>query len=119
MTLGNTVAARMRLIVWCRECGQQVEFEPAEMVRATAGYTGSEVPARSDPDILDPLARVFDAWGFDRCLWGTDWTRAFAVVNYERAVEPFLKTDCLSDTERADADGRRHRQGLRLVAKKG
>ena len=33
------------------------------------------------PDIWDPLARVFDAWGFDRCLWGTDWTRAFAVVN--------------------------------------
>src|SRR5712691_104397 len=25
------------------------------------------------PDIWDPLARVFDAWGFDRCLWGTDW----------------------------------------------
>jgi L-fuconolactonase len=53
------------------------------------------------PDIWDPLARVFDAWGFDRCLWGTDWTRAFAVVNYEEAVEPFLKTDRLSDTERA------------------
>src|SRR5260370_13290350 len=34
------------------------------------------------PDIWDPLARVFDAWDFDRCLWGTDWTRAFAVVNY-------------------------------------
>jgi hypothetical protein len=32
---------------------------------------------------------VFDAWGFDRCLWGTDWTRAFAVVNYEQAIEPF------------------------------
>jgi hypothetical protein len=44
---------------------------------------------------------VFDAWGLDRCLWGTDWTRAFAVVNYEQAVEPFLKTDRLSDTERA------------------
>ena len=53
------------------------------------------------PDIWDPLARVFDAWGFDRCLWGTDWTRAFAVVNYEQAVEPFRKTDRLSDTERA------------------
>ena len=52
-------------------------------------------------DIWDPLARVFDAWGFDRCLWGTDWTRAFAVVNYEQAVEPFLKTDRLSDNERA------------------
>ena len=23
------------------------------------------------PDIWDPLARVFDAWGFERCLWGT------------------------------------------------
>jgi predicted TIM-barrel fold metal-dependent hydrolase len=53
------------------------------------------------PDIWDPLARIFDAWGFERCLWGTDWTRAFAVVNYEQAVEPFLKTDRLSASERA------------------
>jgi hypothetical protein len=30
-----------------------------------------------------------------------EMTRAFAVVNYEQAVEPFLKTDRLSDTERA------------------
>jgi predicted TIM-barrel fold metal-dependent hydrolase len=57
--------------------------------------------AVSVSDIWDPLARVFDAWGFDRCLWGTDWTRAFAVVNYEQAVEPFLKTSRLSDSERA------------------
>jgi L-fuconolactonase len=53
------------------------------------------------PDIWDPLARVFDAWGFDRCLWGTDWTRAFAVVNFEQAVEPFRTTDRLSESERA------------------
>jgi len=53
------------------------------------------------PDIWDPLARVFDAWGFERCLWGTDWTRAFAVVNFERAVKPFLETKRLSDSERA------------------
>jgi len=53
------------------------------------------------PDIWDPLARVFDAWGFERCLWGTDWTRAFAVVNYEQAVAPFRLTDRLSDSERA------------------
>ena len=25
---------------------------------------------------------------FDRYLWGTDWTRAFAVVKYEQAVDP-------------------------------
>ena len=53
------------------------------------------------PDIWDPLARVFDAWGFERCLWGTDWTRAFAVVNYEQGVKPFLETSRLSASERA------------------
>jgi hypothetical protein len=53
------------------------------------------------PDIWDPLARVFDTWGFERCLWGADWTRASAVVNYEQAVEPFRQTDRLSDSERA------------------
>ena len=52
------------------------------------------------PDIWDPLARLFDAWGFDRCLWGTDWTRAFAVVNYEQAVKPFFETKRLSASER-------------------
>jgi L-fuconolactonase len=53
------------------------------------------------PDIWDPLARVFDAWGFDRCLWGTDWTRAIAIVNYEQAVECFHTTSRISDAERA------------------
>jgi L-fuconolactonase len=53
------------------------------------------------PDIWDPLARVFDAWGLERCLWGTDWTRAYAVVNYEQAVEPFRNTDRLSNSDRA------------------
>jgi len=57
------------------------------------------------PDIWDPLARVFDAWGLDRCLWGTDWTRAFAVVNYEQAVEPFRLTDRLTECERATLMG--------------
>ena len=52
-------------------------------------------------DIWDPLARVFDAWGFERCLWGTDWTRAAAVVSYEQGVEPFRVTDRLSESERA------------------
>jgi L-fuconolactonase len=52
-------------------------------------------------DIWDPLARVFDAWGFERCLWGTDWTRAYAVVNFEQAVEPFRLTKRLTDSERA------------------
>ena len=52
-------------------------------------------------DIWDPLARLFDAWGFERCLWGTDWTRAHAVVSYAEGVVPFLRIDRLSDSERA------------------
>lgn len=51
-------------------------------------------------DIWDPLARVFDAWGFGRCLWGTDWTRAHAVVSYEQGVKPFLETDRITADER-------------------
>ena len=70
------------------------------------------------PDIWDPLSRVFDAWGFERCLWGTDWTRAFAVVNYEQAVEPFLKTDRLSDTERAMLMGGACAKAYRWTPKK-
>jgi predicted TIM-barrel fold metal-dependent hydrolase len=57
------------------------------------------------PDIWDPLARVFDAWGIDRCLWGTDWTRTTALVNYEQAVEPFRLTDRLTESERATLMG--------------
>src|ERR1700712_5945419 len=73
---------------------------PNAVIKVSGACTLSKQPYPF-PDIWDPLARVFDAWGFDRCLWGTDCTRAFAVVNYEQAVVPFLKTDRLSDSERA------------------
>jgi len=33
MTLGNAAAARVRLIVWCKACGHQVEPDPAEMAQ--------------------------------------------------------------------------------------
>lgn len=52
-------------------------------------------------DIWDPLARVFEAWGLDRCLWGTDWTRAYAVVNFAQAVTAFQVAGRLSDSDRA------------------
>ncbi|RPJ45106.1 MAG: amidohydrolase [Betaproteobacteria bacterium] len=73
---------------------------PNVVIKVSGACTLSRKPYPF-PDIWDPLARVFDAWGFERCLWGTDWTRAFAVVNYEQAVEPFRLTDRLSDSERA------------------
>jgi L-fuconolactonase len=79
-------------------------LELAKRPNAVIKVSGACTLAREPypfPDIWDPLARVFDAWGFDRCLWGTDWTRASAVVGYARAVEPFLETTRLSDAERA------------------
>ena len=51
-------------------------------------------------DIWDPLGHVFDAFGFDRCMWGTDWTRAVGMLTYEQGVEAFRVTDRLSDSER-------------------
>ena len=53
------------------------------------------------PDIWDPLARIFDAFGFDRCMWGTDWTRAVEFLTYAQGVEPFRVTDRLPNTDRA------------------
>jgi len=52
-------------------------------------------------DIWDPLGRIFDAFGLDRCMWGTDWTRAVALLTYEQGVEAFRVTDRLSDSDRA------------------
>src|SRR5205809_1077474 len=77
---------------------------PSAVIKVSSACTLSREPYPF-PDIWDPLARVFDAWGFERCLWGTDWTRAFAVVNYEQAVEPFRRTTRLTDSERARPTG--------------
>ena len=52
-------------------------------------------------DIWDPLGRVFEAFGFDRCMWGTDWTRAVNLLTYEQGIEAFRVTDRLSDSEKA------------------
>jgi L-fuconolactonase len=52
-------------------------------------------------DIWDPLARIFDAFGFDRCLWGTDWTRATGLLTYKQGVDTFRVTDRLSESDKA------------------
>ena len=53
------------------------------------------------PDIWESLSRVFDAYGLERCMWGTDWTRAVRLLTYEQGVEAFRVTDRLSDSDRA------------------
>jgi predicted TIM-barrel fold metal-dependent hydrolase len=56
-------------------------------------------------DIWGPLGRIFDAFGLERCLWGTDWTRAVALLTYEQGVEAFKASDRLSDSERTTLMG--------------
>jgi predicted TIM-barrel fold metal-dependent hydrolase len=74
------------------------------VVKITGACTLSHTPFPYR-DIWDPLARIFDAFGFDRCLWGTDWTRAVGVLNYEQGVEAFRVTDRLSNSDRATLMG--------------
>ena len=52
-------------------------------------------------DIWDPLCRIFDAFGFARCMWGTEWTRAVKLLSYAQGVESFRLTGRISDNERA------------------
>jgi len=56
-------------------------------------------------DIWDPLGRLFDAFGFHRCMWGTDWTRAVKLLTYKEGVEAFRVTSRLSDSDRAQLMG--------------
>jgi L-fuconolactonase len=70
------------------------------VVKISGACTLSHRPFPYD-DLWDPLARIFDAFGLDRCMWGTDWTRAVALLTYEQGVEAFRVTDRLSDTDRA------------------
>jgi hypothetical protein len=39
MTLGNAAAAKVRLIVWCKACGHQVEPDPGEHARRYGAET--------------------------------------------------------------------------------
>jgi L-fuconolactonase len=73
---------------------------PNVAVKISGACTLSHAPFPF-PDIWDPLARIFDAFGLQRCLWGTDWTRAVKVVSYRDGVEAFRVTDRLSDSDKA------------------
>jgi predicted TIM-barrel fold metal-dependent hydrolase len=56
-------------------------------------------------DIWDPLARIVDAFGIDRCMWGTDWTRAVALLTYQQGVDAFRVTDRLSESDKSTLMG--------------
>lgn len=69
------------------------------VVKITGACTLSHQPFPYK-DLWDPLWRIFDAFGLQRCMWGTDWTRAVALLTYKEGVESFRVTDRLTDSER-------------------
>jgi predicted TIM-barrel fold metal-dependent hydrolase len=52
-------------------------------------------------DLWEPVARAIDAYGIDRCLWGTDWQRSTRSYTYRDAVVAFRDRWPLSDADRA------------------
>ncbi|MGC1779435.1 MAG: amidohydrolase family protein [Xanthobacteraceae bacterium] len=56
-------------------------------------------------DIWDPVCRMIDAFGVDRCLWGTDWTRAVKFLTYDQGVDAFRATKRISDSDKAKLMG--------------
>jgi len=72
---------------------------PNVAIKISGACTLSHQPFPYD-DIWEPLGRIFDAYGLNRCLWGTDWTRAVELITYAQGVEPFRLTDKLSASDK-------------------
>jgi L-fuconolactonase len=67
-------------------------------------------------DIWDPVSRVIDAFGIDRCMWGTDWTRAVKFLTYAQGVDAFRLNDRISQSDKAKLMGGTVNAHLWLVA---
>jgi L-fuconolactonase len=77
---------------------------PNVAIKITGACTLSRQPFPFG-DIWDPVCRVIDAFGIDRCLWGTDWTRAVNFLTYAQGVDAFRATDRISASDKAKLMG--------------
>jgi predicted TIM-barrel fold metal-dependent hydrolase len=73
---------------------------PNTRIKISGACTLSHEPLSYD-DIWDPVMRIIDAFGLDRCMWGTDWTRATPFLTFEPGAEAFRAASRLSDSDRA------------------
>ncbi|HTR85584.1 MAG TPA: amidohydrolase family protein [Reyranella sp.] len=51
-------------------------------------------------DTWAPVGRILDAFGLERCMWGTDWTRAVNLLTYKEGVDAFKVPGRFSDSDR-------------------
>jgi predicted TIM-barrel fold metal-dependent hydrolase len=77
---------------------------PHVAIKITGACTLSLEPFPYD-DIWDPVCRMIDAFGIDRCMWGTDWTRAVKFLDYAQGVDAFRLTNRLSASDKAKLMG--------------
>jgi len=71
---------------------------------AAPGYSSEAYPFG---DMMPVLKRVFDAFGPQRCYWGTDMTNSFAKATYRQRVTHFTETlDFLSEDDKDWVMGR-------------
>ncbi|MCO6414784.1 amidohydrolase family protein [Siccirubricoccus sp. KC 17139] len=73
---------------------------PNVAVKITGACTLAKTPYPY-PDIWPNLARIFEAFGLERCCWGTDWTRAVALLSYREGVDAFRLNERLSESDKA------------------
>lgn len=73
-------------------------------IKITGACTLSQRPYPYD-DIWDPVCRMIDTFGLDRCMWGTDWTRAVAFLTHKQGTDAFRGTKRFSDSDRAKLMG--------------
>ena len=51
-------------------------------------------------DLWPNMHKIISAYGPERLMWGSDWTRALPVVSYTDQVRAFTETNELSATEK-------------------
>jgi L-fuconolactonase len=73
-------------------------------IKISGACTLSREPYPYD-DIWPPVLRVIEAFGLDRCMWGTDWTRTSGVLTYQQGVAPFRNPARLSPSDKAKLMG--------------
>jgi L-fuconolactonase len=69
-------------------------------VKISAAPTLSHEPFPFD-DLWAPTRRYYDAFGIERCMWGSDWTRTLELVSYKDSVAAFRDHAPLTEDERS------------------
>lgn len=72
---------------------------PNVAVKVTGACTYSRRPFPYD-DLWQPIGRVLDAFGVERCMWGTDWHRTAKFLTYQQALSAFRDYWPLSGADR-------------------